>query len=257
MSSEKPIGEDDLHAYVDRSLDLAREAEVKAYLERHPEVRTRVEGYVLQREALRDALRPVAEEPIPAELNLRRLVDRRQRTLRSPVWQSLAAAAVLLIVGATGGWFVRGALAPASEGITALAQEAADTFLVYGGDYTHPVELRADDSAELASWVAHALRRPVTIPDLSQSGYRFMGGRVVPTSHGAAVMFMYDDDHGTRLTMLARPMKADREAPMSEHAIGDVRGYAWAAKGIGYSLVGELPSDLLHPLANEVRRQAT
>jgi hypothetical protein len=35
-----------------------------------------------------------------------------------------------------------------------------------------------------------------------------------------------------------------------------VRGYAWAEKGIGYSLVGEIPSDLLHPLANEIRRQA-
>ena len=151
---------------------------------------------------------------------------------------------------------MRGAVSNSSAGITALAQEAADTFRVYGKDHMHPVELRANDSAQLASWVTRALQHPVTIPDLTQSGYRFMGGRVVPTAHGAAVMFMYDDDHGTRLTMLARPMTVDREAPMSERAMGDVRGYAWADKGIGYSLVGEIPSELLHPLANEIRRQA-
>jgi len=34
-----------------------------------------------------------------------------------------------------------------------------------------------------------------------------------------------------------------------------VTGFAWSGKGIGYSLVGPLSPEILHPIADEVRRQ--
>jgi anti-sigma factor RsiW len=68
---------------------------------------------------------------------------------------------------------------------------------------------------------------------------------------------MYDDDHGSRVVVLTRPMSsADQNAPMIAHADGDATGFAWADNGIGYSLVGEAPAESLRPVANEVRRQA-
>ncbi len=75
--SNRPITEDDLHALVDEALDAARQAEVEAYLARQPAVAARVEAYRRQRTALRDALAPVAAEPVPAELNLARLIKAR------------------------------------------------------------------------------------------------------------------------------------------------------------------------------------
>jgi hypothetical protein len=42
---------------------------------------------------------------------------------------------------------------------------------------------------------------------------------------------------------------------MSEHSYGDINGLTWASKGTGFSLVGLAPADLLHPIADEVRRQ--
>jgi anti-sigma factor RsiW len=67
---------------------------------------------------------------------------------------------------------------------------------------------------------------------------------------------MYDNDHGTRLVMLSRRMeKVDQTAPMTPHTHGDVDVFAWADDGIGYSLVGALPSPTLHPIADEIRRQ--
>jgi len=38
----RPITEDDLHAYVDGVLDIARNAEVAVYLDTHPDVARRV-----------------------------------------------------------------------------------------------------------------------------------------------------------------------------------------------------------------------
>jgi anti-sigma factor RsiW len=92
---------------------------------------------------------------------------------------------------------------------------------------------------------------------LAASGYRLMGGRLVATQHGPAAMFMYDDDHGSRLVVLTRPMSsADQNAPKTPQSQGDVDGFAWADDGQGYSLVGHATPESLRPIANEVRKQA-
>jgi anti-sigma factor RsiW len=254
MNAGRPITEEDLHAFVDRALEPAQQAEVAAYLARHADVAARILGYQNEREALRAVLAPFAEEPLPAELNLARMIDAKRRP-GPGFWRAAAAAVLLLGLGGLGGWGLRDISSPAPGGIAALAQEAADSYTVYATDRMHPVELKAADRAELLDWVSQRLQRSVAAPDLSAAGYRFMGGRVVATAHGPAGMFMYDDDHGTRLVMLTRPMAVEQNAPMSQHVSGAVVGIAWANKGIGYTLVGPATAEKLHPLASEVRRQ--
>jgi anti-sigma factor RsiW len=249
----RPITEDDLHAYVDGVLDIARNAEVAVYLDTHPDVARRVEGFSSQRDLLRAALAPIADEPIPSQLHLARIIEAR-RSRRVPAWWA-AAAALLLCVGGLGGWWLRGAGLPASGGIAALAQEAADSYNVYAPDHVQPVEMRASQQAQFVDWISQRVHRPMAVPDLSASGYRLMGGRLIATSHGPAAMLMYDDDHGTRLVMLARPMAADQTAPMSLHSQGAVSGFTWADRGMGYSLVGATEPGLLRPIADEVRRK--
>jgi anti-sigma factor RsiW len=253
--SHRPITEDDLHAHVDRALEPERGAEVAAYLDEHPDVAKRVAAYAGQRDLLRAALAPIADEPLPSELNLSRIIENRRRRL-SPAWWA-AAAVLLLSIGGVSGWTVRGSLQAAPSGLAALAQEAADSYSVYAPDHVRPVEMRASDSSQLVQWISSRLRQPVKVPDLTPSGYRLMGGRLVATSHGPAAMFMYDDDRGSRLVVLTRPMsRADQDAPMTAQLKGDVTGFAWADGGIGYSLIGQVPTESLRPIANEVRRQA-
>jgi anti-sigma factor RsiW len=248
--SGRPITEDDLHAYVDERLDAERKAEVAVYLEAHPEVARRIEGYGVQRAMLRELLQPVADEPIPAGLNVRHLSEMRVGR-RWPSWWAAAAAVVLLCVGGAGGWTLRGMAAP--HGVAMLGQVAAYNYMAFGPDHMHPVEIRA--TAELADWVAQRLGHSVMVPDLAASGFRFMGGRVVATPSGPGALFMYDNGHGIRLVMLTVPMTAGHETPMQPMEHGDLCGFSWAAKGMGYSLVGPADMAVLHPLANEVKRQ--
>jgi anti-sigma factor RsiW len=254
--SNRPITEDDLHAYVDRVLEPERQAEVAFYLEAHPDVARRVAGFSEQRKLLRSALAPIADAPLPPALNLSRIIESRRRQ-RSPAWWAIAAMLLVCISG-TGGWVLRGEMATssASVGLAALAQEATLSYNVYAPDRVRPVELRASDSAQLVQWASSRLGQPVKVPDLTTAGYRLMGGRLVATAHGPAVMFMYDDDHGDRLVVLTRPMATDQSQPMMPHSGGDVAGFAWADGGMGYSLVGQSPPEALRPIANEVRRQA-
>jgi anti-sigma factor RsiW len=253
--SPRPITEDDLHAYVDRVLESERQAEVADYLREHPDVAKRVAAFTGQRELLRTALAPIAEEPLPPEFNLSRIIENRAR--RPSIARWAMAAMLLLSIGGLGGWAARGALEGAPGGLVALAQEATASYNVYAPDRVRPVEVRASDSAQLVQWVSDRLHRPVKVPDLTTSGYRLMGGRLVATSHGPAAMFMYDDDRGSRIVMLTRPMSSvDHDAPMTPQSQGDVGGFAWADDGVGYSLVGQAAPESLRPIANEVRRQA-
>jgi anti-sigma factor RsiW len=256
--SNRPITEDDLHAYVDRVLEPERWAEVATYLDAHPDVARRVATFSDQREQLRTALAPIAEEPLPPELNLAHIIGSRKQR-RSPAWRAIAAL-LLLAIGGVGGWIIRGgtqAAPPASGGLAALAREAADSYKVFAPDHARPVEIRASDIAQLVQWMSDRLHQAVKVPDLTTSGYRLMGGRLVATAHGPAAMFMYDDDHGQRLVVLTRPMTTDQNTPMAAHSGEDIAGFAWADNGIGYSLVGPSSAKALRPIADDVRRQAS
>lgn len=256
MSSGRPVTEEELHSYVDAELDSARRAEVDEYLKHHPDVAQRVRVYVQQREGLRAAFAPVAEEPIPPELSLARLIEERRHPSRSVPWRAAAAAVLVFGLGGAGGWTIHGMSNKPASGITALAQEAAFNYSVYGPDRVHPVEFTAADRGQLVDWISSRLNTSITVPDLSSSGYRFMGGRLVATSDGPAGLLMYDNDHGIRLVMFIRPMKIDKNTTkMSQSGNGSVTGFSWASNGIGYSVVGGAPSDILHPLANEIRSQ--
>ncbi|WP_200837703.1 anti-sigma factor family protein [Starkeya nomas] len=194
-------------------------------------------------------------EPVPAELDLFRMMEERRRPRQVPLWAIATAALFLLAIGGGSGWSLRGVMAVPSEGVQALAREAAASYAVYAPDRVRPVEIRAEDSKTLAAWTTKRIRRSVGIPDLSMAGYRFMGGRVVPTEHGPAALFMYDNDKGSRLVILAHPMVADKSTPMVPHKMDGLNGYSWADGGLGFSLVGAAPADVLHLLADDARRQ--
>lgn len=252
--TDRPISEDDLHAYVDGRLDDSRRAQISAYLQEHPEVADRFASYSTQRDTLRAALDPVADEPVPTRLNLNHMLDARRRS-RASSWKHAVAAVALLFAGGSAGWVTRASLDQPTEGVVALAGEASQNYAAFAPDSIRPVEVRADHIVELVDWATARMGRKPVLPDLSRSGYRLMGGRVVPSPRGPGLMLMYDNDRGTRLVMLTRPMIVDQNRTMMRHMEGDVEGWAWATDGMGYSLVGAMPSDALHPLADDVRRQ--
>ncbi len=261
MTSSRPITEVDLHAYVDAALDPERRAEVETYLARHPDIADRIHGYTEQQTLLREALDPIAEEPVPPELNLAQLIESaqmtgmRHRPSRLALWRIAAAVLLVFGLGSSSGWLLRGMTQPPTAGIAALAREAATNYAVYGPDQAHPVEFQPANATTFVNWISQRLGHLVAVPDLTASGYHFMGGRLVATDHGPAGLFLYDNDHGTRLMMFVRSMEIQQTMPMSHYAEGSVDGFSWAAKGLGYSLVGTAAPDVLHPIANEVRRQ--
>jgi anti-sigma factor RsiW len=257
MSQQQPaISEDDLHAYVDNQLDPGRRDALEHHLEQNETAARRVQAYTEQRAALRAAF-AISDDPVPATLDVWRLsASRVALARRNPPWQAAAAVLLAFAAGGGGGWLMHGQVpVPPLTGIPALAQEAGVNHFVFAADHGHAVEIRAAQSEELERWFSSRLNRSIVLPDLKAAGYRFMGGRLVATEDGPAAMLMYDDDHGTRITVYARPMASPRSTktiPIQTQAAG---GYAWICDGLGYAVVSGAQGKDLRSVASSVRHQ--
>lgn len=255
MNGERPISEDDLHALLDGGLEESRRDAVRRYLDTHPEAQSRFNAYRKQGEALRDALAPFADQPLPTELSLRSIVERRRKTQARR--HQIAAAAAILCIGGLSGWFGREALSPSKRGIQALGREAVDNYAVYASDRRRPVELAPDQRATLTRWVSERLDTPVQAPDLQTAGYRFLGGRLVTTPNGPAALFIYEGVASDRLTVMVRPMQIDKNRPMAERSYGALDGVTWSRGGLGFSILAPRASVDLLPVAEDVRQQTS
>jgi anti-sigma factor RsiW len=255
MTGDRPISEDDLHAFLDGVLEESRRDAVRRYLDTHPEAQDRFAAYREQGQALRDALAPLADQPLPAELSLKAIAERRRNALARR--RQIAAAAAILCIGGLSGWIGREAVSPPARGIEALGREAADNYVVYASDTLRPVELASDQRATLTRWVSERLDTPVQPPDLQSAGYRFLGGRLVTTPNGPAALFIYEGAADDRLAVMMRPMQVEKNRSMSEQSYGALDGVTWSRDGLGFSVVAPRASADLRPVAEDVRRQAS
>jgi anti-sigma factor RsiW len=251
MPGDRPLTEDDLHAYVDDRLTTERKAAVEAYLAEHPEAAARVRSWRASSQLLRSALAWKVQEPVPVSLSVHRLAGQRLR--RPSVLSPLAAGIVLgLMVGGAGGWFAHSRRIEGGA-IAVVGQEAAITHRMVskGRDV---MQFITTDRARLARMTEMSLGRALTPPDLTASGYNFIGGEPITTIYGGACMFLYEDARGERMTLFLRPMhRRDRDAPMQQVEAKDAAGYVWARDGMGYSVVSTTSPQALQQLSDQIR----
>jgi anti-sigma factor RsiW len=249
-----PIGEDDLQAYVDGRLDPARAAVVTSWLGEHPDAAARVAAERIQREELRARLQAKANEPVPTRLRIANVRAARQRRLARAGLRA-AAALLLFLAGATGGWELRG-LTGRAEGETALlttdALAAHRTFVV---EVRHPVEVDAGQEAHLIQWLSRRLGRELVAPDLAGLGYRLIGGRLLPAESGPAAQLMYEGRGGQRLTLYLRTEKGEDRTAFRFVESGSVGAFYWIDNGFGYAVAATADRQTLLSVAERVYDQ--
>ncbi|MEZ0171985.1 anti-sigma factor [Microvirga sp. TS319] len=258
MTGERPIGEDDLQAFVDGRLDPARIEIVKAWLTSQPSQTERVQREAEQREALRARLAFKAQEPIPARLRVAHLVAA-QRRRPHHTFTGMAAALVWLVLGgvlgATGATWWRGPVTPQSSGQAAVADNAIAAYRLYVGERLHPVEVPGDQEAHLVQWLSRRVGKPLKAPDLNAQGYRLIGGRLLPSGGEAAALFMYENEGGNRLTLYARSSAQERETAFRFERQDGVSAFSWIDGGLSYVVSAKAERAQLLPIAEAIYHQ--
>jgi len=228
-----PVGEAELHAYVDGQLAHDRRAAVEAWLAAHSEDAERVSAYRLLAEQWRAAYEPVLAEPVPralATVLLPRAVSRFPR--RAAIVAALATAGL-------GAWALFEADHVPSSAAAEMVRRAAIAHAVYATEVEHPVETWAGAKAQLLAWLSERLSMKVDAPDLGAAGLSLMGGRLLPGDKAAAALLMYEGASGQRVTLYWGPEYRQaqetglqfgrRDAPRVYYWLDDECGYAVAS----------------------------
>ncbi|MEE1657320.1 anti-sigma factor [Microvirga sp. CF3062] len=255
MTGERPIGEDDLQAFVDGRLGSSRHEAVRAYLDDHPALADQVKLEIDLREALRARLAFKAAEPVPSRLRIANLMAAQRR----PSWGRNAAVAAAVaglfigtVLGAAGGvWWV----GSDHRAGTSVAGNAIAAHRIYVGERLHPVEVPAEQEAHLVQWLSRRVGKPLTAPNLTVQGYRLIGGRLLPDSGEAAALFMYENAGGNRLTLYARSGGTEEQTSFRFESRDDVSAFSWIDNGLSYVVTAKAERAQLLPIAETIYRQ--
>jgi len=237
VTVEHPINDDDLHAAADGRLPPAQQADVEAAIAGSADAAARVGFYRRLNAELHAGYDFMLNEPLPERLTAR---PRRRNWL---MLARVAAAIVLLAVGAAGGWLVHGMTDDYERPAEALADLAADA---------HPVEVPAQEKDHLQKWLSKRLDRPVQAPDLSRVGYEFLGGRLLPSGRAMAGQFMYQNLAGNRVSLYFVAAGDQHETSFRYIPVDTVSVYYWHDDNLAYALASELPREQLKAICNEV-----
>lgn len=240
-----PIDLTTLGAFVDNELPEAQRAQMRAHLEHDGEARARAQSW----QALTGALRTLCEAPEHGRTSPFIVVRK-----RASMPHRLALAACWVVVGAGLG-VALGTLAPqwlpGSAEPAAFARRADIAYAVYAPEERHPVEIAASEASHLTAWLSERLERPVSIPPLTEYGYTFVGGRLLPGETGPAAQLMYENGNGARLTLYITNTPRN-EAPVQLLRDGNRRTFYWVNDRAGYAMSGSIPEPKLRAIAVDV-----
>jgi anti-sigma factor RsiW len=250
---DRPITDADLMAYLDRSLDAARETEVEAALDTDADARARLEGWRHQNALIANFYDPVLYEPLPPRLNVRRMAANQQ--VSRQVWERMAAAAVIcLTVGAAGGWYVA---RPGKPTVGDPIAEALAAHRLYAEDIAHPVAVSGNTGGTLGIWLSKRLDRKLTIPNLEEAGWRLVGGNLLPAGAKPGAQIMYEDSEGRRLTLFFTPIAPNGDSAPHYAMVGDLDAMSWTDGNLDCTIVGPIRRQDIRRIAAAVYEQAS
>ena len=245
----------DLNAYVDGELDAEAVAKMEEWLATHPEHARRVAAYRQQNEELHNLFDDIAAEPVPPRMS--DLVRKPRAASTKPVWARIAAAIVLLLTGAAGGWGLHGL-----QGGTQMSappgfvERAVGAHIVYASEVLHPVEVAADQETHLVKWLSKRLGSPLRAPRLTSNGYNLVGGRLLEDSGTPAAQFMYENHTGQRVTVYVRSYTG-KDTAFKFFDTDTTSAFYWMDAPFAYALAGDIPRQNLLDIAHVVYKDLT
>jgi anti-sigma factor RsiW len=266
-----PIGEEDLHAYVDGTLSDERRAAVERALEQSPELAARVSDYFSLNNLFHERYDRVLSEPVPKRLQAPVSCRRRWRIAANwPQFAGMVAALVLGIGIGVGTHMGQDVIAPlasrsgsdtravSTDSSEGFARQAAVAHVVYMPAVDRPADIGADRDQEFVQWLSNRLGTNVHPPILSKSGFNLSGGRLLPGADGPTAQFMYRGPNGERVTLcISRRQVNANTTAFKLYQDGPVNVFYWVDGDFGYAVSGGIDRKVLLQLSHDVYSQLT
>jgi len=235
-----------LHAYADGEIAGQESRALDERLAGDPEARAKVEAWRRQKALLREAFDPVLDQTVPA--NIKAALRHHRGFSLSPY--AIAAALALLIIGGAAGWFTSLQMnAPEAMQFADLAIEAHEVFT---REERHAVEVAANDSEHLTSWLSKRIGQKLVVPDLTARGYTFLGGRLLAAGTQPAAQLMYEDQAKRRITIFLTANQAGAESKFIVEEKRGITACYWLDGPLGFVIAGEQSRDDIMSLAHMV-----
>lgn len=248
MKHSKNI-DDLLRAGVDGQLIEAEERGLQERLASDPELAAQFHALQRQSDLIRSAV-PAAD---PAHMQA--LIRNAQPQATYQPSLRLAASVVIFGLGIGLGYLLPRDGAADSQSLMIFAQQAQAAHALYVSEVLHPVEVEASERDHLQSWLSNRLGAAIIAPQLGDTGFSLIGGRLLPAGENASALFMYENSHGDRLSLLATHSGSDENQSFRFQSSEDFLTIFWQDGPWKYSLVGAAPRETMDEVARSIHGQ--
>ena len=245
------VTEELIQRSIDGELSDQEREHLEQYLAEHPDEAARHSALRRQSELLGKSV------PVPSAAHLRNLRNQ-ARAAPTPTLK-LAASIAIFAVGLGVGYAVR----PDSRGaasdldLAMFARQAEAAHSLYVSEVLHPVEVAASQKDHLQTWLSNRLGAAIIAPQLGETGFSLIGGRLLPAGDRASALFMYENAEGDRLSLLATYGNATRSQSFRFRQEGGYLVIFWQDGPWQYSLVGDQQRQPMDRIARLVYDQMT
>lgn len=126
----------------------------------------------------------------------------------------------------------------AARAADTLMAEAVTAHRLYAADIAHPVQISGNPADALGIWLSKRLDRKLTVPNLERSGWRLIGGSLVPAGDMAGAQIMYENTAGQRLTLFSTPAASHPDGTPRFMTAGNLDVMNWADARLDRTIIG-------------------
>lgn len=260
MVERFPFTEEKIQDYIDGRLAPRDQAAFAAYLLAHPDCAAEIQSMRQQNEALRGFRADILTQPVPERLTA--IVDaaKAKAGLGHARWaprrmlRLAAAAVVIFAVGAAAGWYQRDLLDPPMDSEKVALMTARDAFLMHANQKDYPIAFPAARETGLRELLARVFERPIGRPALNDFGYRYVGGKLLPSAKGQLGFYLFENAEGRRMALFLWPSEKASPRPVTLVDNDDVCTRFWRRDGLGFAVLSDSGNKTIEPITGRIRQ---
>ncbi|MDJ0638266.1 MAG: anti-sigma factor [Paracoccaceae bacterium] len=233
--------EEKLSAYLDGELSEADALAMEAAIAADPGLQEELEAIMMADAVAKEAFAEMVQEPVPAALAKAVKKAPMAGVANAPSapswWSTIAASLVFLLIGGVGGYF-----AGQSTGDVQVARgwlnDIADYHAVYASQGRHLVEVSADETDHIQTWLSNTVGADVRVPDLSGNGLTFEGARLLVAVGKPVAQLMFRDGDGKVVALCLIQSNAPQDG-FAERSLNGFDMVTWGGTQANFVVVGD------------------